>query len=522
MTRDDRPPMSTTPARTGSEPAQELLRRRTQMRGMGGAEKLAERKRQGALNARERIDLLLDPGSFLETGLHAASYRPELRDATPADGKVSGFGKIDGREVAVVSNDFTVMGASSSHVNGLKIGHLKQIASRRGLPMVFLGESTGARMPDAMGVAVASGDRPTQYLRTRETPWASALLGPCFGSSAWYAALSDFVVMRCDAVLAVSSPRLTAMAIGEAADPAALGGSDLHLNVTGMVDVVVDTDEEALALVRRFLGYLPSHHHQPAPSAAVPPGSGAGAERMHELLPGERSKVYDVRKLLQPVFDADSLFELKRGFGRSLVTALARIDGRSVGVVASNPLVRGGAIDADACAKAASFMVLCDSFNLPLLFFVDQPGFMIGADGEKRGVIGKVMNWMNALSLVTVPKISVIMRKSYGQAVLNMGGGGNSDHVVCWNTAEVNFMDPRSAVAIVRGLHPHDEGYAEALREMTRGTSAYDMAAGYHAHEVILPGETRATLVRLLEIHALRLSNGVGEQRMRTWPTSYL
>lgn len=182
MKREDRPPPSTAPAQTGAESAQELLRRGTQMRGMGGAEKRAERKRQGPLNARERIDLLLDPGSFLETGLHAASYRPELRDATPADGKVSGSGKIDGRDVALVSSDFTVMGASSSHVNGLKIGHLKQIATRRGLPMVFLGESTGARMPDAMGVAVASGDRPTQYLRTRETPWATtkAMPRPCW------------------------------------------------------------------------------------------------------------------------------------------------------------------------------------------------------------------------------------------------------------------------------------------------------------------------------------------------------
>jgi acetyl-CoA carboxylase carboxyltransferase component len=522
MHREDPPPTSTAPLQAGLNPAQELLHRRTQMRGMGGTEKLATRRRQGQLNARERIDRLLDPDSFLETGLHATSHRPEMRATTPADGKVCGFGKIDGRDVAVVSNDFTVMGASSSYVNGQKIGHLKQIATGRGLPMVFLGESTGARMPDAMGVAVASGDRPAQYQRTRETPWASALLGPCFGSSAWYAALSDFVVMRRDAVLAVSSPRLTAMAIGEAADPAVLGGSELHLNVTGMVDAVVDTDEAALLLVRRFLSYLPSHHREAAPRAAVPPGSGEDRDRIDALLPAERSKVYDVRKLLQLIVDADSLFELKRGFGRSLFTALARIDGRSVGVIANNPLVRGGAIDADACAKATSFMVLCDSFNLPLLFFVDQPGFMIGAEGEKRGVIGKVMNWMNALSQVTVPKISVIMRKSYGQAVLNMGGGGNSDYVLCWNTAEVNFMDPRSAVAIVHGLHPGDERHAEALQAMTRGTSAYDMAAGYHAHDVILPGETRDTLARLLEIHALRLSNGVSEHRMRTWPTSYL
>lgn len=502
----------------------ELARRREQALAMGGEEKLARRRDEGVLNARERIDALVDPGSFLESGMHAASIRSEVRDATPADGKITGFACIDGREVALVSNDFTVMGASSSYVNGIKISHTKHVATRRGLPMIFLGESTGARMPDAMGTAVASGDRPTQYLRTRETPWVSAVLGHCYGSSAWYSALSDFVVMRRGAILAISSVRLTSMAIAEAVDPETLGGADLHLSTTGMVDAVVDSDAEALALVRRFLSYLPAHHREAPPIAAIPPQSGTNAEHILDLLPSQRQRVYDVRKILALILDADSLFELKRGFGRSIVTALARIGGRTLGVVANNPIVRGGAIDAEACAKVTSFIVLCDSFNIPMVFFVDQPGFMIGADGEKKGAIGRVMNWMNALSLASVPKLSVIMRKSYGQAVLNMGGGGNADEVLCWFSAEVNFMDPRSAVAIVHGLREEDdpERFAALLDEMTRGTSAYDMAAAYSAQDVICPTETRERLIRLLNIHALRLSNGVGEQRLRTWPTSYL
>ncbi|MHA7602659.1 acyl-CoA carboxylase subunit beta [Alicycliphilus sp. T452] len=491
---------------------------------MGGAKKLAERAAEGVLNARERIERLVDPGTFLEAGLFAASIRPEMRDRSAADGKITGYGKIGGREVAIVSNDFTVMGASSSTVNTSKVGHVKRVATQRGLPMVFLGESTGARMPDVMGAAgVGSGDRPTQYRRTRETPWVSAVLGHCYGSSSWYAALGDFVVMRRGAITAVSSVKLTSMAISEEVDPEALGGWKLHTEVTGMVDLAVDNDEEALAAVQQFLSYLPSHHNEAPPVCSVPEGSGDDAHKILDILPEGRTKVYDVRKILALIYDKDSVFELKPRFGKSIVTALARLDGKSVGIVASNPIAKGGAIDPESCNKVVSFLVLCDSFNIPLVFMVDQPGFLIGIEGERKGAIGRVMNWMNALSLVTVPKISVIMRKSYGQAVLNMGGGGNADEVICWFSAEVNFMDPRSAVSIVHGVRAEDdpERYEQLLGEMTKGTSAYDAAAVNAAHAVINPVDTRSHLIRTLQVHELRLSGGVGEHLMRTWPTSY-
>lgn len=491
---------------------------------MGGAEKLQERAQQGVLNARERIDRLVDDQSFHEMGLFATSIRPEMRERSPGDGKLAGFGRIGGRDVAVVSNDFTVMGASSSTVNSAKIGHVKRIATQRGLPMVFLGESTGARMPDVMGAAgVGSGDRPTQYRRMRETPWVSAVLGHCYGSSSWYAALADFVVMRKGAITAVSSVKLTSRAINEAVDPEALGGWKLHTEVTGMVDLAVDTDEQALEAVQKFLSYLPSHHNEAPPVHPVPEGSGEQGQRILDILPQSRTQVYDVRKILALIYDKDSVFELKPRFGRSIVTALARLNGRSVGIVASNPIYKGGAIDPQSCEKVVSFLVLCDSFNIPLVFMADQPGFLIGVEGERQGAIGRVMNWMNAMSLVSVPKISVVMRKTYGQAVLNMGGGGNADEVINWFTAEVNFMDPRSAVSIVHGVEPQDdpERYAQLLDEMTKGTTAYDAAAVYAAHSVIHPAQTRAHLIRSLEVHQLRLSGGVGEHLMRTWPTSY-
>lgn len=498
--------------------------RRAKAMAMGGEKKLAERKAQGILNARERIDRLVDPGTFLETGLFGTSKFPQVQGKSPADGKVAGYATIDGRAVGVISNDFTVMGASSADVNTSKVGHVKKVATGRGMPMVFLGESTGARMPDIMGAAaITGGDRPTQYLRTRETPWVAAVLGHCYGSSSWYAALGDFVVMRKGAITAVSSVKLTAMAISEAVDPEELGGWKMHTEVTGMVDLAVDTDEQALDAVRRFLSYLPSHHKEAPPVHPVPPDSGQQGHRILEILPEARAKVYDVRKILQLIYDTDSLFELKPRFGRSVVTALARLDGKTVGVVANNPFVKGGAIDPDSCDKVVSFMVLCDSFNIPLIFMADQPGFLIGVEGERAGAIGKVMNWMNAISLVTVPKIAVMMRKSYGQAVLNMGGAGNADEVVAWFTAELNFMDPRSAVTVVHGVTEKDdpERFKALLVEMSKDTSAYDAAATNSVHAVINPADTRDYLIRILEVHRMRMSGGVGQHLMRTWPTSY-
>jgi acetyl-CoA carboxylase carboxyltransferase component len=423
----------------------------------------------------------------------------------------------------VVSNDFTVMGASSATVNGRKVGHVKDLATRRGLPMVFLGESTGARMPDVMGArGIGAGDRPTQYRRTREAPWASAVLGHCYGSSSWYAALSDFVVMRRGAVMAVSSVKLTSMAISERMEPEDLGGWRMHAEVTGMVDAVVDTDEEAIDAVRRFLSYLPSNATQPPPRAPSPAVAPDGM-RIRELLRLERSKVYDMRRVVECIVDPGSVLELRARYARNLVTALARLDGRVVGIVANNPLHKGGAIDVDACEKATAFMVLCDSFNVPLVFMVDQPGFLIGIEGERRGAVGRVMNWMNALSLCTVPKISLIVRKTYGQAVLNMGGGGNADVVLMWPSAEVNFMDPRHAVGIVHGVRQDAEPdrFAELLAQMAKDTSAYEMASAYNGHMVILPEQTRGTLVRLVDALGPGMTGGVGEHLMRTWPTSY-
>ncbi len=504
---------------------EEFAEREARALAMGGAEKLARRKAAGLLNARERIARLCDPGSFVESGLFATSTsNPADRDTTPGDGKVTGFGKVNGRETAVLANDFTVMGASSGSTNGRKIAHMKRVATQRGLPMVFLGESSGARMPDHMGsrgMGTLLGNDGTQYVRMRETPWASATLGLSYGSSSWYAVLSEFNVMRKGAVLAVSSPLLASLAIKEDVDPQEIGGWRVHAEVTGFADQVVDTDEEAIDAIKTFLSYMPSHHREAPPVAAVPAGSGEGMRDILSLLPASRTKVYDVRNLVRAIVDKDSFFELKARFGKVGVTGLARLDGRTVGIVANNPLSRGGAMDADACEKLTSFIVLCDSFNIPLLLFVDTPGFVIGTEAERRRAPGKIMNLMSALQMASVPKLSVILRKSYGQAYLNMGGGRNSDEVAAWPTAEVSFMDPGFAVKVVHNIDPGAPGFDEALGEMDRANSVWDLASVYAAQAVIRPQETRDYLIRMLEVHRLRLTNGVGQHLMRAWPTSF-
>lgn len=499
--------------------------RRARALAMGGSDKLAKRRAAGLLNARERIESLCDPGSFIESGLFGTSAVSEAdRDKTPADGKVSGFAKLGGRDVALISNDFTVMGASSSATNGRKIAHIKRVATQRGLPIVFLGESSGARMPDHMGsrgMGTLLGNDPTQYQRLRETPWVTATLGMSYGSSSWYACMSDFNVMRKGAVMAVSSALLASLAIKEQVDPEELGGWRLHAEVTGFADLVVDRDEEALEAVRTFLGYLPSHHNQAPPEVPVPAGSGEGMRDILALLPASRTQVYDVRKVIRTIVDRDSFFELKARFGKVGVTGLARLDGHTVGIIANNPLVKGGAMDADACDKITSFMVLCDSFNIPIVMFVDTPGFAIGTEAERRRAPGKIMNLMNALALCTMPKLSVILRKSYGQAYLNMGGGRNSDEVAAWPTAEVSFMDSVFAVKVVYGLERGQPGFDEALEGMNRDGQVWDMASAFAVQSVIRPQETRDYLIRMLEVHRLRLTNGVGRHQMRAWPTSY-
>lgn len=492
---------------------------------MGGAERIARHRAFGRLDARQRIDLLFDPGTFVEIGRFARSERREDWDRTPADGKVTGYGRIDGRDAAVVSHDITVKSASSSPINVRKMGHMRRTAQANGMPLVLFNESSGARIPDTMGAIGTGtlGQDPQQFVRIRDIPYVSAVLGPAFGTACWFTQLSDFVVMRKDAQLAISSPRVTSIAINQEIDPMELAGWKMQAEVTGKVDYGVDTDEEAIGLVKRFLAYLPGHHGEMPPRTEVPEGSDEAGASMLEIVPESRSRVYDVRKVVAAICDKGSVLPLKDRFAKTAYTALARIDGRTVGILASNPMFKAGALDPDSCDKAVSFLILCDSFNIPIVLLVDTPGFLIGVEGERRKAPGKVINFMTALQLCTVPKFSIVMRKSYGQAYLNMGGTRNSDEMLAWYTADVGFMDPNVGVNVVHGVRHEDdpERFAKLVAEIRRDSSAYDLAGIFAAQAVLDPRESRAWLKRLLEVHQRRPQRGIGKHLLGNWPTTF-
>jgi acetyl-CoA carboxylase carboxyltransferase component len=503
----------------------ELDRRRADARVMGGEEKLAKRRTRGQLNAEERLKALVDEDSFLEVGLLGTSGMFEADvPVTPRDGKITGFGKIDGRDVGVVVNDFTTKGASTSITNSRKMGYVRRICTERGIPFVHVGESTGARLPDTMGskgMGLLLGNDITQFRRMRDTPWASAALDNSFGSSAWMCCCSDFSVMRKGSIMSVSSPRLVSMAIGEKVDLEELGGWRLHAEVTGLIDHFVDTDEEAMTAIRTFLSYMPGHNGEQPPIQNVTEGAGEAQERILDVLPEKRTQVYNMKKIVETIFDVGSLFEIKARFGRPAIAAFARLDGKSVGVIANNPHVGGGALSAEACRKIVDFTVLCDSFNIPIVRMMDTPGFVVGTDAERRGAPGHIMNFMNATSLTTVPQITIICRKAYGRAYVAMGGGAHNDAIVAWPTAEVSFMDPVFATSIVHNLSRGDEGFEEALSHIQKDLEIWDMAQIFSAHDVIKPQETRAYLIKMFDIQRRRRSGGVGQHLMRTWPTSY-
>jgi acetyl-CoA carboxylase carboxyltransferase component len=506
------------------EQIEELDRRRRDARAMGGEGKLAKRRERSQLNAEERLAALVDPDSFLEVGLLGRSAFEADAAQTPRDGKITGFGRIDGRDVGVVVNDFTTKGASTSATNSRKIGYVRKTCTEKGMPFLHVGESTGARLPDAMGskgMGALLGNDISQFRRMRDTPWVAAALDTSFGSSAWMCCCSDFAVMKKGSIMSVSSPRLVSMAIGEKVDLEELGGWRIHAERTGLIDHFVDTDEEALAAMRRFLSYMPSHNGVAPPEMKPTEDASDDQGRIAGILPERRTQVYNMKLIIDVLVDRGSFFELKPRFGKSAVVGLARLGGKVVGIIANNPQVGGGALSAEACRKIVDFTVLCDSFNVPIVRLMDTPGFVVGTDAEKRGAPGHIMNFMNATCLTTVPQVTVICRKAYGRAYVAMGGGAHNSAMVAWPMAEVSFMDPVFATSIVHNLGPGDEGFEDALAHIQKDLEVWDMARIFSAHDIIKPEETRDFVIRMLDIQRLRRSGGVGEHLMRTWPTSY-
>ena len=496
------------------DPVADFRQRAARIRAeMGGQARIDAVHAAGALTVRERLDGLLDPGSFRELGTFARSERAADADHTPGDGKIGGWGRIDGRPVVAAGDDITVKRASSAAVGGRKLKRLFGAALRDGVPFVFFGETGGARIPDMMGSDGFARIGPLVYpsLRGRRVPMVTVIVGASFGASSFLAATSDLVVQLRGSCLAVSSPRLIEAATGDQLTMDELGGTEVHARRTGQIDLVAEDEAASWQHVRRFLSYLPSSAQTPPPRAEpVPPDGDTG---LAALVPQNRRQGYDMRRLLRGLVDAGSLLELKPAFARGLITALARIGGHPVGVLASQPLQQAGVLSPDACDKATRMICLCDAFGLPLVFLHDTPGFMIGRQVEHDRLLGKAMLMQQAVAMAGVPRLAVIVRKSFGLADHAMSGVGlDSDLLVAWPGAEISFMDPQAAASVLG---------SRSADEVMLDPSPYGAAGGMSVDEVIDPASTRAVLHEALDRAARRPFTPGTERPLSSWPMSW-
>lgn len=506
----------------------DLEQRKQKARRMGGPEKIELQHRAGHYTARERIDKLLDPGSFLELGLLSHSEVPGMEEKSPADGLVCGLGTVNGRPVVVTAADKTVFAGTGATVYGRKSQKMHEYAMKRGLPIFNLAEGGGLRMPDGMGSDGISTKMMPMYLlrHGRTVPLITGILGDSYGGPTWSAVSADFAVQVKGTCMAVAGPRMLEIATGERITTEELGGWSLHATVTGQIDAVAEDEDHAIALMKEFFSYMPSNASEEPPFVDTGDDPDRRIEQVADIVPVRRNRAYDMKRLIRAIVDNGVFFEIQPNYGAALVTCLARLNGRVVGILANQPLVRGGAAGPDECDKAVAFICLCDSYHIPLVFLHDIPGFAVGSAAERRKMPTKIMVWNQALAWSTVPKISVVIRKSIGAAYSNMCGPSmGADFVFAWPTAEISFTGPEVGINVVYGRRLEQaEDPAEERRKLLEqwefDSSPYRAAGKYLIDDVIDPRDTRRYLIRTLE-YACRKNGSKSERLLAHWPTGF-
>jgi len=493
----------------GWEPEVEELKRRLELaRLMGGPENVARQHKAGRLTVRERLERLLDPGSFHETGAlaGAATYADgELRAIRPAN-FVMGTGRIDGRRVVVGGDDFTVRGGANDASIGGKQVYGERMARELRLPLVRLVEGTGGggsvKTLDTLGRTYVPGNPGWDLIAAAlaEIPVVAAALGPVAGLGAARLAASHFSLMvRGLAQVFVAGPPVVKRGLGEDVDKETLGGSRIQTRESGAVDNEVESEEEAFAEIRRFLGYLPPNVWAAPPRAAPTDDPHRRDDELIRLVPRNRRHAYDVRGLLRHVLDRESLFELAPRYGASLVTALARLDGYPVGVLANDPKHAGGAVTAAAAEKMTRFVDLCDTFHLPVVNFVDNPGFLIGVAAERAGTIRKGVRALSAVYQATVPWVTVIVRRVFGVAGAGHGNVQGLNLRYAWPSADWGSLPLEGGIeaAYRRELEaaPDPAGLAREIEARLNAVrSPFRTAEAFGIEEIIDPRETRPLL----------------------------
>jgi len=491
------------------DPRIEVLREmRAKAQQGGGQDKIDRQHAKGKLTARERLDVLLDQGSFTELEPFVIQQDIPEDEAILSDGVVTGFGTVDGRTVYVYAQDFTVMGGALGEMHSRKICRVMDLAAANGCPIIGLIDSGGARIQEgvkSLGGYAEIFKRNAQY--SGVVPQISLILGPCAGGAAYSPALTDVIIMvEKQSFMFLTGPQVIKTVTGEETDFESLGGAQVHLNVSGTAHLITKDEEAALSLARYILGYLPSNNIENAPLAPTDDDPQRMADALNSLVPEDPGMPYSMHTVIESVVDRGSFLELQAGYARNAIVGLARFDGMTVGILAQEPSVMAGVIDIDAADKLCRTVRFCDAFNIPLITFVDSPGFLPGVGQEHRGIIRHGAKVLYAYSEANVPKISVVTRKAYGGAYVVMSSKYlGTDINYAWPSAEIAVMGPEGATNILHGRDLADAEDPAAERKRLedeyrrRYLTPYAAAHAGYVDEVIEPAETRAKIIKALQ-----------------------
>ena len=488
-----------------------LQLQRTAATDMGGAVRIEKLHATGKMTARERLDLLLDPGTFVEIGQLAHSQHEDLRDRTPADGMLAGSGKIDGRIIYVTADDATVLAGTRGRVAEVKNKRTRDLALKHEKPFIALMEAGAARVQETYGATAAGlGHRFADHYRmSGRIPQVGAALGPCFGGPSFTAAQSDFVpIVKGTGFIGMSGAPVVKVGIGLDVSNEEIGGSEIAAVETGQADYLAETEAGCMAAIRTFLSYLPSNCNGAPPrtsARSAPIDSVEGRDAITRLVPKNHRRAYDMHKLITLLVDGGETFELKRDYARSLITTFARMDGHPVGILANQPLRQAGTIDEKGAVKARQFIDLCDAFHIPIISLMDCPGFLVGPEIEKQRMLSLTSRLLNAIIDASVPLVTVVLRKAIGLAYIALGGRAvEPDLLVAWPTARFDVMGPEAGIELVHGreiaIADDPDGARDEIRKrIEMESSAYSTAGMGLIDDVIAPVETRARILEVLE-----------------------
>jgi len=486
----------------------ELAQLRNEALTGGGSDKIGEQHAKGKLTARERTELLLDEGSFEEFDILKTGRGNGTEAAYPGDGVITGHGTIDGREIFVFSQDFTVVGGSLGEAHSQKICKVMDLALRVGCPIVGLNDSGGARIQEGVDALAAYGEIFHRNVHASGVvPQISCIMGPCAGGAVYSPSMTDFIFMvERSSYMFVTGPNVVRTVIHKDIDAEELGGASVHAEKSGVAHFVVPNDILCLREVRRLISYLPSNNRQKAPFLELRDPAERKDPVLDYLIPPNPNQTYDMNILIYSILDGAEFLEVQPDFARNIITGFGRLGGQTIGLVANQPAVLAGVLDSNASFKAARFVRFCDAFNIPLICLVDVPGFMPGPEQEHGGIIRHGAKLLYAFVEATVPRITVIVRKAYGGAYLVM----NSKHIHCdinyaWPTAEIAVLGPRGASEVVyrkeikAAADPESIMNEKMEQYRKKFVNPFVAARRGYIDDVIFPRDTRHRLIRTLQ-----------------------